>query len=107
MYTTLVVKKVTRKGNERVYYSLVDEKRVTGKVVQKYVGYLGKDPKSKSEVTFGDILSYVTRIMDLDITDSGIHDVLKNMGIDSNVKPIIKIVLENDRKLKKIFLRIR
>ena len=58
---TLVVKKVTRKGNERVYYSLVDEKRVNGKVVQKYVGYLGKDPKSKSEIMFGDIPPSVTR----------------------------------------------
>ena len=104
---TLVVKKVTRKGNDRVYYSLVDEKRVNGKVVQKYVGYLGKDPKSKSEITFGDILPYVTRLMDLEITDAGIHDVLKKIGIDSDIKPITKIVLENDRKLKKTFLRIR
>lgn len=58
---TLVVKKVTRKCNERVYYSLVDEKRVNGTVVQKYVGYLGKDPKSKSEIMFGDIPPSVTR----------------------------------------------
>ena len=53
------------------------------KVLQKYVGYLGKDPKSKSEITFGDILPYVTRLMDLEITDAGIHDVLKKIGLDS------------------------
>lgn len=45
--------------------------------------------------------------MDLEITDAGIHDVLKKIGIDSDIKPITKIVLENDRKLKKTFLRIR
>ena len=52
-------------------------------------------------------LPYVTRLMDLEITDAGIHDVLKKIGIDSDIKPITKIVLENDRKLKKTFLRIR
>jgi hypothetical protein len=60
---------------------LVDEKRVNGKVVQKYVGYLGKDPKSQSDITFSDILPYVTRLVDLGITDAGIHDVLKKIGI--------------------------
>ena len=78
---TFVVKKVTMKGNERVYYSHVDGKRVNGKVVQKYVGYLGKDPKSKSGIMSGYILPYVTRLMDLDITPVGIHDVLKKIGM--------------------------
>ncbi len=50
VYMTLVAKKITRKnGNGKVYYTLVDERRVNGKIVQKYVGYLGKDPKSKME----------------------------------------------------------
>jgi len=41
--TTIPVKRRSKSG--KVYYNLIDEKRVNGKVVQKYVGYLGKDPK--------------------------------------------------------------
>ncbi len=102
---TVIPRKVKRKHGE--YWELVDEKRVNGKVVQKYVGYLGKDPKSKVEVTYGDILPYVNRLMDLEITDTEIHEILKKIGIDSDITPITKLVLENDRKLKKTFLRIK
>lgn len=31
---------------------------------------------------------------------------MRKLGIDADISPITKIVLENDRKLKKIFLRI-
>jgi len=41
--TTIPVKRRSKSG--KVYYNLIDEKRVNGKVVQNYVGYLGKDPK--------------------------------------------------------------
>ena len=102
---TIIPHRVKRKGKE--YYELIDVKRIGGKTVQKYVGYLGKDPKSKVEITYGDILPYVNRLMDLEITDSEIQDILKKIGIDAGISPITKIVLENDRKLKKTFLRIR
>ena len=42
---TIIPHRVKRKGKE--YYELIDVKRIGGKSVQKYVGYLGKDPKSK------------------------------------------------------------
>lgn len=100
---TLVVKKIKTVG-ENSYYKLVDEKRVNGKIVQKYVGYLGKDPKSKTEITYGDAVKYVQRLMDTEITDVEISGILKKIGIDTDIKPITKIILENDRKLKKTFL---
>lgn len=103
--TIIPVKRKSKSG--KIYYSLVDEKRVNGKVVQKYVGYLGKDPKSKSEVSFGEVWPYVTRLIDLEVSDSEIHDVLRRIGIDADISPITKIVLENDRKLKKTFIRIK
>ena len=55
------MKKVTRKGNDRVYYNLVDENRVNGKLVAKYVGYLRKDPNSKRELEPENLMSYVKR----------------------------------------------
>ncbi len=99
--------RMERRANGKVYYKLYEVKRIKGKVKTKYVGYLGKDPMSKIEITYGDILPYVTRLMDLEITDVEIHQILKKIGIDVNISPIIKIVIENDRKLKKTFLRIK
>ena len=45
--------------------------------------------------------------MDLEITDTEIHEILKKIGIDAARAPITEIVLENDRKLKKVFLRFK
>jgi len=59
--TVIPVKRKSKNGN--VYYNLIDEKRVNGKVVQKYVGYLGKNPKAKNEIESEDILPYVTRLL--------------------------------------------
>lgn len=103
---TLIAKKVKRKDG-KTYYSLVDQKRINGKVVQKYVGYLGKSPNAKKEITFGDVLPYVQRLMDVEATNADIRRILSKLGIDVDISPITKIVLENDRKLKKIFLRIK
>lgn len=40
--TIIPVKRRSKSGN--AYYNLVDEKRLNGKVMQKHVGYLGKNP---------------------------------------------------------------
>ncbi len=39
---TLGAKKVTRGNTGKTYYSIVDEKRVNGKGMKTYMGYLGK-----------------------------------------------------------------
>lgn len=103
---TVIVRRERRK-NGREYYKLYDVRRVGGKVVQKYVGYIGKNPKSKGEISYGDVLKYVERLMRMEITDSEIHGILKKLGMDADISPITKIVLENDRQLKKTFIRIR
>jgi len=82
-------------------------RRIKGKVVTRYVGYLGKNPNSKIELTGKDIFSYVERLLSAEISDSYIRDILKKIGIDCDISPIIKTVLENDRKLGKAFLRIK
>ena len=45
---TLIVKRVKSKGSNG-YYKLVNQKRVNGKIVQKYVKYLGMDPKIEEQ----------------------------------------------------------
>ena len=96
-----------RRANGKEYYKLYEVKRVNGKVRTKYVGYLGKNPNSKKEITGREILPYVERLLDIEISDSEIRDILKKIGIDCDISPITKIVLENDRKLGKTFLRIK
>jgi hypothetical protein len=59
------------------------------------------------EITGKDILPYVERLRDIEISDAEIKDILKKIGIDCDISPITKIVIENDRKLKKTFLRLK
>ena len=58
-------------------------------------------------IIYGDAIKYVNRLIGLEISDSEIHEILKKSGIDSDISPITKIVLENDRKLDKVFLRLK
>ena len=103
---TLRPKKVTRKDGE-TYYSVVDEKRVNGKVVQKYVGYLGKSPKSKNEIEPEEILKYVQRLLKKGVSQEEIDTILRKIGIEYDAWPITKIIIENDLKLQKVFLKLK
>ena len=103
---TIRPKKVSRKDG-KTYYSLVDEKRVKGKVVQKYVGYLGKFPNSKKEIEPEEIMKYVERMLDKRITQEKISEILKKIGIEYDAMPITKIIIENDLNLHKIFLKLK
>ena len=73
--TVIPVKRKSKKGN--VYYNLVDEKRINGKVVQTYVGYLGKSLNSKNEVKPEQILQYIERLLNLQISQEEINTILK------------------------------
>ena len=103
--TIIPVKRKSKSGN--VYYNLIDEKRINGKIVQKYVGYLGKSPNSKSEVKLKDILQYIERLLNMEISQEEINSILKKIGIDYDAWPITKIIIENDLKMNKVFLKLK
>ena len=103
--TIIPVKRKSKSGN--VYYNLIDEKRINGKIVQKYVGYLGKSPNSKSEIEPKDILQYIERLLNMEISQEEINSILKKIGIEYDAWPITKIIIENDLKLKKVFLKLK
>ena len=103
--TIIPVKRKSKSGN--VYYNLIDEKRINGKIIQKYVGYLGKSPNSKSEIEPKDILQYIERLLNMEISQEEINSILKKIGIDYDAWPITKIIIENDLKLKKLFLKLK
>ena len=75
--------------------------------MQKYVGYLGKDPKAKKEITPEDILPYVERLLRKGISQEEIDQILRKIGINYDAWPITKIIIENDLKLQKIFLKLK
>ncbi len=103
--TIIPVKRKSKSGN--VYYNLVDEKRVNGKVVQKYVGYLGKSLNSKTEIEPEEILKYISRLLKKGISQEEMDEILKKIGIEYDAWPITKIIIENDLKLKKVFLKLK
>ncbi|OWP56231.1 MAG: hypothetical protein B2I17_07020 [Thermoplasmatales archaeon B_DKE] len=103
--TIIPVKRKSKSGN--VYYNLVDERRVNGNVVQKYVGYLGKDLHSKNEIEPDDMVPYITKLLNRGISQDEINSILKKMGIEYDAWPITKIIIENDLKLKKTFLKLK
>ncbi len=102
---TLVPRKIRRKNGE--YWELVDEKRVNGKTVQKYVGYIGKSLKSKNEIDPEEMMKYVHRLLSKRITQEEIDTILKKIGIEYDAWPITKIIIENDLKLQKVFLKLK
>ena len=78
---SITVRKEKRE-NGKAYYKLYESKRVNGKPTTRYIGYLGKSPGSKVDLSGKDILSYVERLLDIEISDVEIKDILKKIGID-------------------------
>ena len=75
--------------------------------MQNYVGYLGKSLNSKTEVDPDQIVKYVSRLLDKRISQEEIDQILKKIGIDYDAWPITKIIIENDLKMKKVFLKLK
>ena len=100
----VVAKKKTPSGE---YYRLMEVNRVRGKVVSRYVAYLGKTPKSKQEITPEQVYLYLRRMIDSGLTSEDAGDILKKMGIEVDVTPIKKLIIENDLVLHRLFLRVK
>ena len=102
---TVIPRKVRKEHGE--YWELVDVKRVNGKVVQKYAGYLGKSLNSMNEIEPEEILKYISRLLKKGISQEEMDEILKKIGIEYDAWPITKIIIENDLKLKKVFLKLK
>jgi hypothetical protein len=102
---TKTIHKTIKNGS--TYYHVMDERWVNGKPVRKYVGYLGKSPNSKNEIEPGEIMKYLERMLKKGISQEEIDLILKKMGIGYDAWPITGIVIENNLKLQKIFLKLK
>ncbi len=98
VYKAFVFKKIKR-GNGKKYYNPVEVKRVNGKVVTRHVAYLGKTPKSIQELAPEHLLPYVQRLLDMELTDVDMARILKKMGVETDVWPVTRLIIENDLSL--------
>lgn len=85
----------------------MDVRRIGGKVVSRYVGYLGKDPNSKREVNPEDLMPYIQRLLKKGIGVDQVSPILKKLGIEYDASRLTKIIIENDLRLERIFLRLK
>ena len=91
------IRKIKR-GNS-VYYAEVENKRIGGKVVQKHIRYLGKDPEAPprkaeiSDVGFGYL---ATMLMQKALTPNDVFEFLENQGIKVSKEELEKIGLFYD-----------
>lgn len=91
------IRKIKR-GNS-VYYAEVENKRIGGKVVQKHIRYLGKDPEAPprkaeiSDVGFGYL---ATMLMQKALTPNDVFEFLENQGIKVSREELEKIGLLYD-----------
>jgi uncharacterized protein (DUF2267 family) len=63
--------------------------------------------KSKNEIEPEEIVKYVSRLLDKGISQEEIDQILKKIGIEYDAWPITKIIIENDLKMKKVFLKLK
>ena len=52
-------------------------------------------------------MKYLERLLKKGISQEEIGEILKKIGIEYDTWPITKILIENDLKLKKVFLRLK
>ena len=53
------------------------------------------------------IIKYVQKLLKKDIKLEEIDEILKKIGIEYDPLPITKIIIENDLRMKKVFLKLR
>jgi len=71
-----------KNGKTRVYYNEVESVRVDGKVIQRHIRSLSKDPTVPTHFSINDVqFSYLAiRLMQGNLSPSEIFDMLEDMG---------------------------
>jgi hypothetical protein len=52
-------------------------------------------------------MKYLERLLKRGINQNEVDQILKKIGIEYDAWPITKIMIENDLKLKKVFLKLK
>ncbi len=75
-----LIRKIRNRG--QIHYAEVENRKMKGKVVQKYIRHIGKHPDAASSFTLEHVhFSYTaTRLMQGDFTPDELPDMLEVMG---------------------------
>ncbi|GBE54388.1 hypothetical protein BMS3Bbin15_00541 [archaeon BMS3Bbin15] len=90
------------KSGNSVYYAEVENKRVGGKVVQRHIRYLGKDPNAphappkKAEINDVGFSYLATMLMQKALTANDVFEFLEDQGIMVSREELEKIGLFYD-----------
>jgi len=82
-----------------VYYAEVENRRVEGKVVQKHIRYLGKDPEAlskKAEINGVGFGYLATMLMQKALTPNDVFEFLENQGTKVSREELEKVGLFYD-----------
>ena len=71
------------------------------------MGYLGKSLNSKTDVDPEQIIKYVSCLLKKGISQEELDQILKKIGLEYDAWPVTKIIIENDLKLQKVFLKLK
>jgi len=91
------------KHGNSVYYAEVENKWVNGKVVQKHIRYLGKDPAAppkKAEISDMGFGYLATMLMQKALTPNDVFEFLENQGIKVSKEELEKVGLFYDFEKK-------
>ena len=79
-YLMSFIRKIKNRG--QVYYAEVENRKVNGRVVQRYIRYIGKNPDVSNSFILEPVhFSYITtRLMQGDLTPDELLDMLEGMG---------------------------
>ena len=87
-----------------MYYRAYNVGHVRGKIVQKYVVSTGRSQNSTGEVEPGVLLKYVEGLVKKNVSQEEINQIPGKIGIEYDIWPVIKIIMENELKMKRITL---
>jgi hypothetical protein len=98
------------KKNDHIYYAEVENERVNGKVVQRHIRYIGKDPnapKNRFGLTQMNLRNILERLSSGSLTPDDIFDILEKSGEIITRGKLKKMGIEYDfpKKTISIFLR--
>ena len=80
-----------KKNRGQIYYAEVENRKVNGNVVQRYIRYIGKNPDVSRSIMLEPVhFSYITtRLMQGDLTSDELLDMLEAVGIRYSFKKTV------------------
>ena len=98
------------KKGDKIYYAEVENERIDGKVVQRHIRYIGKDPDAppkRFELARNELNSFLELLTDKSLTPDDIFSILEKSGKPYTSGKLKKLGIEYDVTKKTFFFYLR